>query len=303
MKGAVIFFGILGILGSLLISLLFVRIVYILLLKPPTNTSMVEQQTDKATQVKIEDNVIEIKKRQKEIADLYLNSPMQAKRKSEIFFDLMAPFGALDPIANGNNIDTKATINFHYGAYASRLYPDENYIQYMVTRPIEYGMKIFKPEAYFKENNKKLDALAQKVLQDENVDILGAWATDLYRFNDYFWDTGRFYFWTTTTDATPFYQYSKVTIGKDSLITKDFQSVLEKYNPTFDEMYANEIQTIYPCGGNLIFIISGTVNNAVGLLYNSTNTDDITCGLLTHRFNKIILSKKLSNKWLYWVAN
>lgn len=66
-------------------------------------------------------------------------------------------------------------------------------------------------------------------------------------------------------------------------------------------MMATEIDSIYKCQGTTIYIIENISDNAVGLIYNSENVEDVNCGLLNNRF-KFSNYQKLDENWSFWAG-
>ncbi len=289
--------------GFVLLSIVISQTVFLITVYKQSDYDKVITSKDLPSdpnQAIIESQVNNIYKNQVNIADLYLNENLTAERKKAIFFDLMAPLGALDPIANPQKTPyARQIVNFLFGKYAKQFGISEIDVQPLVEAPLRYASN-FDEIQYFKKYKSQLDIFAVTFENDNKLNILSYWATSLYRVNNYFGDADRAFAWEVVQNETPFYEYKDISKESGNATTRNL--TIEKYQNLVNQLYDIEIESIYKCDDKIIFIIAGTSNNALGLIYNSTTANEINCGVLGGRF-KLIKETKLDNKWRYWVAN
>jgi len=248
----------------------------------------------------IETQVSNIYQNQKIITEQYLKENFTAERKKEIFFDLMAPLGALDPIADPKKTPhVRQTVNFQFGNYAKKFGISEVEVQPLVEAPLRYA-STFDERVYFEKYKKRLETFASAFENDRDLEVISYWASSIYRVNNYFGDADRAFGWEVIKNKGPFYEYEN--LAKETLTASTRTLTIEKYKNLVNQLYDSEIESIYKCNDKLIFIISGTSNNANGLIYNSTKSNEVNCGLLEGRFN-IIKEIQLNDKWKYWIGN
>ncbi len=286
--------------GLVIISIIISQIVFLVMVSKQSDTDKVVISKYDPEQVAIYSQASSIISNQSQIAELYLNANLNAERKRAIFFDLMAPLGALDPIANPKKTPyVREIVNFLFGRYSRDFGIPANDVQPLVEAPLRYASS-FNEKEYFKKYKSQLETYASTFENDSKLEILSYWATSIHRVNNYFGDADRAFGWEVIQNDTPFYEYKN--ISKESVNDSIRNITVQKYVDLVNQLYDIEIESIYKCNNHLIFIISGTSNNALGLIYNSTASDGINCGLLEGRF-KVIKDLKLDDKWRYWVAN
>ena len=286
--------------GLVIISIIISQIIFIAMVYKQSDNDKVVIYKDDPHQLAIESQAKSIINNQSQIAELYMNANLNAERKRAIFFDLMAPLGALDPIANPKKTPyVRQIVNFLFGKYSKEFGIPVNDVQPLVEAPLRYA-STFNEKDYFRKYKSQLETYASTFENDNNLEILSYWATSIHRVNNYFGDADRTFVWDVEKNESPFYEYKN--IFKESVSDSIRNITIQKYINLVNQLYDIEIESIYKCNNHVIFIISGTSNNALGLIYNSTLSDEINCGLLEGRF-KVIKDLKLDDKWRYWVAN
>lgn len=283
-----------------ILSIIISQIIFLIMVYRQSDNDKVIISKDDPEQVAIESQTSSVISNQSQIVELYLQANLNAEQKRAIFFDLMAPLGALDPIANPNKTPyVRQIVNFLFGKYSREFGIPVNDVQSLVEAPLRYA-STFNEKEYFRKYNNQLETYVSTFENDSDLQILSYWATSLHRVNNYFGDADRAFVWDVEKNESPFYEYKN--ISKESVSDSIRNITVQKYVDLVNQLYNIEIESIYKCNNRLIFIISGTSNNALGLIYNSTSSDEINCGLLEGRF-KVIKDLKLDDKWRYWVAN
>lgn len=230
---------------------------------------------------------------QKELASMYLKAIPTTKGRIAILYDLMAPLGPFDPISTMEEAkNSKEIINLLFGFYSSEFkIGSEVEPGYFATSPLRFAQS-FDHDRYFKEYKSKLNALAQMVQNNQHISVVGNWKSSIYRINNDFGDTKRDYYWQIN-ESNPYFTYK---------IDDEFATNKNEFKDIFKQMEDLGINVVYKCEDKVIFIVTGTSNNAYGFIYNATSAKDINCGLLSDRFN-VVKAQEMDSQWRYWIAN
>lgn len=287
---------------AIFIALLLLTVVILIWINKP-QPSKPSTQNAKSRQLEEIDNYADIiLASQQEIAGAYLNLNLSSDRKIAVLFDLMAPLGALDPIANPDSVKhVPDVINYMLGVYAKKFGIPEKDVLHVQQSPFRYANK-FKEKEYFDVNKSTLNSVAKTFETSDDLEILGYWATSVFRINHLFGDIEKSFTWELLKSNKPFFEYRNFS-NEPHIKTKDIVGVaIEKYMPTLGKISDIEIESVYKCEDKIIFILAGTADNALGYIYNASSTNEINCGYLKDRFN-LLADKVMDDKWRYWVAN
>jgi hypothetical protein len=231
-------------------------------------------------------------RQQKDLVAMYLNSIHSTRKRVDVLYDLMAPLGPFDPISKPEETkNARDLVNLLFGYYSAKFEIDSEIVPgYFATSPLRFADN-FDETDYFKKSKNELNDIARVVERDTNISILASWKASIYRINNSFGDTERNFYWEVIEQNSPYYKYK---------IRNKNEKVESNY--LLDQMKELGIQVLYKCEDKIIFIITGTSNNAFGYIYNAPSSKDINCGLLANRFS-IVKDVAIDDKWRYWIAN
>ncbi len=236
---------------------------------------------------------------QRNILELYRKVNFGPNEITQVFIDLMAPLGPLNPIyKEGNENDTKL-INFLFGAYGAQLAISESDVIDLAKVPLILA-RGFSESKFFTVSRNDLNKLKDSFLADSETKTIGIWHSSIYRINDYFGDPKRKIYWQEESEGR-YVTYSNIATDEAKL-SQEHINLLQKNIEKIEGMKKMYISTLYKCNGKLILIFSGTSNNAFGLIYGASSSKEINCGVLKGRF-RIIKDTKLDDQWRFWVAN
>lgn len=292
----------LKLIGVILLALVLLTAGVLIWIKKPQPLKPLAQREEATQQEKIDSNADAIISSQQEIVNSYIDLNLPLKRKIEVLFDLMAPLGVLDPIANPNSVEyVPDTLNYMFGVYSKKFgIPEENVVGLQAS-VFRYANQ-FNEREYFEENKDALNSVAKTFETSDDLEVLGYWATSTYRINHLFGDIEKAFTWEAVKTEKPFFEYKNFT-NNPNIQTKDITGVpIEKYMPTLGKISDIEMESVYECEDKIIFILAGTSDNALGYIYNSSSTNEVNCGYLKGRFN-LLADKPIDDKWRFWVAN
>lgn len=259
-----------------------------------------EIDTNDPSTVQLKQDVKTIATLQKHIITHYQGLSLDRPTKIKVFYELMGPLGALDPIAKPETIsDNHALVNYIYG-YNFRAFdfPEEE-AGYSATAPIRYESN-FDEQGFYNDYKKQLNSLVETVQTDEDLEILGLGYTGIYRINNYFGDPERDFYWKLVQNDSPFYSYETLNETTPDEYEKN-KELKDTYNALLGQLAILQVQSVYECEGKVIVTVDALADNGFGYIYNATSGEEVNCGLLTNRF-RIVKDTPIDDKWRFWAS-